>query len=185
VFADLHHRANALAEEAEVALQRLRRQVEACFECDLALAVARVLQAQAEELERHRVQALATGLAAAPGTRVALDPPDLEFVLDNLVGNAIRAMTDTVERRLTLDASRSAGQVAVTVADTGCGMAPEDWEAVFDDRWSTRPGGGYGLARSRRELAVYGGSLRVVRSAPGQGTMLLLMLTVAQVDGPH
>lgn len=147
--------------------------------------VARVLQAQAEELARHRVQAQPTGLAAAPGTRVALDLPDLEFVLDNLVGNAIRAMTDTAERRLTVDASRSAGQMAVTVADTGCGMAPEDWEAVFDDRWSTRPGGGYGLARSRRELAIYGGSLRVVRSAPGHGTTFLLILTVAQVDGPH
>lgn len=175
-YTDLHHQLAALAEELEAVLQRLRRHVEHHFRSDLAATVERVLAAQRDTLTATAVSVTVTPYEAAPEPQVAIDVQDLEFVVDNLVGNAIRAMDGASRRELRLDWSVSGERVLLTVADSGCGIAPDDWDAIFADDWSTRPGGGYGLARSRRELATYGGSLRVVRSAPGQGTTFLMIL---------
>jgi signal transduction histidine kinase len=178
-YGDLHHQVQGLAEELDAVLQRLRRQVEQHFRSDLAGTVDRVLAAQGDAIMAASVSVTVNPHEAAPAPRVAIDVQDLEFVLDNLVGNAIRAMDGTSQRELRVDWSVSGERLLMTVADTGCGIAPDDWDAIFDEGWSTRPGGGLGLARSRRELATYGGSLRVLKSAPGQGTTFLLILPVA------
>ncbi len=184
----LHERATTLAREAEANLQRLRRAVEGNFRSDLATCFARVLAAQQETLEAVGITVIlpasprggpARGGPPEAGPWVAIDPQDLEFVLDNLVGNAARAMEDSAERRLTVDWDQVGHQVLCTVTDTGLGIAPEDHEMIFEDGWSDRPGGGYGLARSRRDLHLYGGSLRVLESRAGHGTTFELVLPAA------
>ena len=186
----LHDRATTLAREAEATLQRLRRAVESNFRSDLAACFARVLAAQQETLDTLGITVVlppAPGGGSAPddgpapagGPWVAMDSQDVEFVLDNLVGNAARAMEDAAVRRLVIAWDQPGNQVICTVTDTGLGIAPEDHEAIFEDGWSDRPGGGYGLARSRRDLHLHGGNLRVLESRAGHGTTFELTLPAA------
>jgi signal transduction histidine kinase len=179
-YTDRHRQLGGLALELDAVLQRLRRHIEQHFRSDLAGTIERVLVAQRDALMAASVSVTVTPHEAAPAPQVAIDVQDLEFVLDNLVGNAVRAMDGSSRRELHLDWSVSGERVLMTVADTGCGIAPDDWDAIFDEGWSTRPGGGYGLARSRHELKTYGGSLRVLKSTPGQGTTFVLMVPVAR-----
>jgi len=119
-----------------------------------------------------------------------VDANQLENAMLNLCINARDAMPDggvlTIETlNLTLDedGARSRGlgpgdYVAISVRDTGVGIAPEDLERVFEPFFTTKPmGQGTGLGLSM----VYGfarqshGIVRV-RSEPGSGTLVRLYL---------
>ncbi len=102
-------------------------------------------------------------------------------VLLNLVGNAIK-FTDEgeVEIRATLDK----GQFALTVRDTGPGIADADQERIFGefqqiDNSNTRKKGGtgLGLAISKRMVEMQGGTISV-DSALGQGSTFRVVLPV-------
>jgi signal transduction histidine kinase len=103
-------------------------------------------------------------------------------ILINLIGNAIAyappASTVTIS---TLAAA--AGKVAVTVADQGPGVTPEQAERIFDkgerlgrDSDGGRDGGsGLGLYISRRLAQAMAGDL-TVEAAPGGGALFRLVL---------
>jgi two-component system sensor kinase FixL len=100
-------------------------------------------------------------------------------VLDNLIGNAIRAMDGAPVRNLSITWSAIDGMLMTDVTDTGCGIDPDDHERILDTRYSSREGGGHGLPRSRKVLRKYGGSLIVHTSEPGRGSALRLTLPLA------
>jgi signal transduction histidine kinase len=91
-------------------------------------------------------------------------------------------MAGAPQRRLTIAWQTAGPWVIATVDDTGVGIAPEDHEAIFEEGFSDRPGGGYGLSRSRRDLALYGATLRVRESRAGEGTTFELVLPLAEED---
>ena len=122
-----------------------------------------------------------------------VDPAQLQNALLNLAFNARDAMPEggtltiaTASERATRK-SQNAGPprsafVAVTVADTGHGMAPEVLEHAFEPLFTTKEaGGGTGLGLSM----VYGfakqsgGHVRI-RSEVGQGTVVTLYLPDAE-----
>ncbi len=178
---DLLTAAKRLDREAEAALQRLRRTVEETFRSSLSQAVIRVLDAQAEALREAGVLVEIAGGESQDGAPwVHVDPADLEFIVDNLIGNAIRAMAEAPRRVLQIAWKVERGLVECLVTDSGCGIAPDDWERIFEPGASDRQGGGLGLARSRRELSIYGGTLKVAASQPGRGTTFSLRLPVAR-----
>ena len=107
------------------------------------------------------------------------DPGEMEFILDNLVGNAVRAMAGAEERRLSLTFGADSGMVLGEVADTGCGIVPDDWESVMESRASDRDGGGMGLPRSRSLLRKYEGRLYIRSSELGRGTVIGLEIPAA------
>ncbi|MCK9996928.1 MAG: hypothetical protein KAH56_11695, partial [Candidatus Krumholzibacteria bacterium] len=91
--------------KADDALKDLRREVAAFFHTDLATTVTRILRANSQTLEEYGVSVQTGYLAqmAAGGVEDSvrktnssvtclIDPKELDFVLDNLVGNAARAM---------------------------------------------------------------------------------------------
>jgi CheY-like chemotaxis protein len=76
--------------------------------------------------------------------------------------------------------------LAVEVADTGIGIAPEDQARIFDPfvqagNTGKGEGTGLGLSITRRFLEFMGGSI-VLRSAPGQGSVFRIELPVAEAD---
>jgi C4-dicarboxylate-specific signal transduction histidine kinase len=93
----------------------------------------------------------------------------LEQVLVNLIGNAIDAMSGAAERRLILDAGRSAVGVILRVEDTGSGL-PSGGERVFEPFFTTKPPGeglGLGLAISRGIVQDFGGTLTAYNCSSG------------------
>ncbi len=110
------------------------------------------------------------------------DPTRLRQVLLNLVGNAIK-FTASGCVRMTLSRS-GAERVAISVQDTGVGIAPERMETLFEefsqaDASVTRRfgGTGLGLAISRRLVERMGGRIQV-KSELGQGSEFIVDLPV-------
>ncbi|MBO0737481.1 MAG: GAF domain-containing protein, partial [Alphaproteobacteria bacterium] len=102
-------------------------------------------------------------------------------VLLNLVGNAIK-FTD--EGEVEIRGTAENGQFALTVRDTGPGIAESDRERIFGefqqiDNTNTRKKGGtgLGLAISKRMVEMQGGAISV-ESILGQGSTFRLVLPV-------
>lgn len=165
------------ADSLDQALQDLRREVENEFRADLTATLDRVLSAHAEAVAAGGVAVVRSGLDAPLWCRI--DAEELVFVLDNLVENALRAMGGSARRELRLSALRDGGDVLLEVADTGCGISPDDWEAVLETRRSARETGGLGLPASRRLLRKYGGGLAIKSSRAGQGATFVMNIAPA------
>jgi signal transduction histidine kinase len=96
----------------------------------------------------------------------------LQQVVLNLVMNAIEAMSRVEERPRELFVSTQsddAGQVRVTVQDSGMGLDPQSMERMFDAFYTTKQGGmGMGLSISRSIIQNHGGKLwAVANEGPG------------------
>ncbi len=101
---------------------------------------------------------------------------DVREVLVNLIMNAVAAMT--AGGLITIRCFRAGDRAAISVTDTGQGIARELHSAIFQPLTTTRAdGGGLGLSVSRVIVEGYGGSL-TVESAPGQGATFTITLPV-------
>lgn len=115
-------------------------------------------------------------------SHVEVDPARFRQVVTNLVDNALRHGPG--EEPVTVTAARRDGVVAVTVTDTGPGIAARDAHRIFerfarsDEGRATAAGGaGLGLAITRWIVELHGGSIRVDR--PGEpGARLTVELPV-------
>lgn len=113
---------------------------------------------------------------------VRADPLVVRRVLENLVGNAVDALGGQ-PGRITLGTGLAGWgddrRVRITVADTGRGMARAELDRVFEDFYTTKPGGtGLGLTVVRRLLGDLGGSVRV-ETTPGQGSTFTVEIPAA------
>ncbi len=108
------------------------------------------------------------------------DPEQLGRILDNLINNAL---TYSVARPTVFVTVSSGVDAEVTVADSGRGIPADLHERVFEqfyrveEKDAGNPSGtGLGLYISRQLAALHGGSLRISRSAPGEGSLFSLRL---------
>src|SRR4029077_6824995 len=119
---------------------------------------------------------------------VFVDPEQFKRAVVNLVDNAAEAMRDSsVKRLLVVTQATSADSVELLVADTGCGISPEDKEKLFLPYFSTKGRGtGLGLAIVNHILAVHDGPIRGEDNAP-LGTQFIRHLPplVEGVDEPR
>ncbi|MFH1914617.1 MAG: ATP-binding protein [Pseudomonadota bacterium] len=110
---------------------------------------------------------------------ISTDPSLVRQVVLNLLQNAVQA----VERdgMVTVGTRLSDRQAEIEVADTGCGIPPENLQRIFDPFYTTKPPGqgtGLGLSICMKIMHRLGGHIRV-RSSPGQGAVFTLLLPVA------
>ncbi len=101
----------------------------------------------------------------------------LEWAVENLVKNAIDAQDKPkgiVEVRMTYVPQRHV--VSIEVEDNGRGMDQKSSKKIFEPGYTTRKGGwGLGLPLARRVVEEYhGGKLRLVRTAPGRGSLFVM-----------
>ena len=91
------------------------------------------------------------------------DRVQLQQVVLNLVMNSLEAMSSVSERARELvitTGNIDAGQVQITVEDSGTGVDPNTIERIFDPFYTTKPSGmGMGLSISRSILQNHGGRL--------------------------
>ena len=123
-------------------------------------------------------------------TWFAGDPTRLHQIMSNLCSNAIKFTESGV---ITVETVRGAeaGQMAITVADTGIGIAGEQLGRIFDkftqaDNTISRKfgGTGLGLAISKTLAELMGGTISVV-SQPGLGSCFTLILPMAEAAPPN
>jgi signal transduction histidine kinase len=203
---------NVIAGNAELVHQDLRAQGQEVTELETIVAQADRISRLMEQLltfARAKAQpqaplALSTVLAPAlhllePRFRreaitvlvdVPADLPDvlgvadqLEQVFLNVLVNAWHAMpaggTVTIRAGTT-----AAGQVQVTVQDTGSGVTPETLTRAFEPFYSTKGdhGTGLGLPICRQIIDSHRGTIRL-DSTPGEGTTVTITLPWAEAAG--
>jgi len=106
-------------------------------------------------------------------------------VFQNLIGNAIK-FTDA-GGRIIVSAVETDHEVVFQVADTGCGIAPEDLPRVFDRFWqATRAGShgaGLGLQITKGIVETHGGRIWV-QSSEGRGTTVSFTIPTVAPRAP-
>ncbi|HEX2188888.1 MAG TPA: ATP-binding protein [Longimicrobiaceae bacterium] len=123
---------------------------------------------------RARGQRVSVALDVPPVLSLHADPNQLKQVLLNVFLNALQAMPDGGELRVS--AAPRGRAVELRVADTGPGIAPEHLDRVFDPFFTTRPEGtGLGLSICYGIVERHGGEMEV-RSEPGSGTEVVVRL---------
>ena len=120
----------------------------------------------------------------AAGLAAWLDRQQFENALLNLAVNARDAMEGhgVLTIRTLPDEQAEAGALAVQVIDTGCGMAPEVLERVFDPFYTTKPAGqgtGLGMSQVFAFCRQSGGEVQI-SSTEGEGTRVAMLLPVAR-----
>jgi signal transduction histidine kinase len=128
--------------------------------------------------------------ATKDGVRIALRPdPNVDVVdgderrirqvIFNLLSNAVKFTP--AGGAVDVSAARVDGEVRVSVADTGPGLAPQDQERIFEEFQQTevgteqREGTGLGLALSKRLVELHGGRIWV-DSELGKGSTFVFTL---------
>jgi len=123
---------------------------------------------------------------------VAADENRLEQILYNLIGNAIKfteSGTVEISAELLMDNEKSlmpSSQLAITVSDTGIGIAADKLERIFEsfeqaDGSTAREfgGTGLGLAVAKQLVELHGGQIRV-SSTVGVGSQFTFTLPVSE-----
>jgi len=154
---------------------------------------------EVEPLANERGLALSMAIPASL-PRLRTDPSHLRQVLVNLLGNAVKY---TIEGGIVVRGRIMSGEdavapslppdgiwVALSVIDTGIGIALDDRERIFDEFEqvnagprgdSVRRGTGLGLSISRRLARLIGGEI-TVESEVGRGSTFTVWLPVDPVD---
>ena len=112
--------------------------------------------------------------------KVWVDADLVKQVIMNIVVNAQHAIEH--KGTITIRTRPVDGKVEFSVADTGCGIAPENLQRIFDPFFTTKgvgKGTGLGLSVSHGIVEAHGGSIEV-ESAPGEGSTFRVTLPIGK-----
>jgi signal transduction histidine kinase len=110
--------------------------------------------------------------------RAMLDARELRKAFLNLILNGLEALAPGGRLTVATSWAADAKTLAVTIEDTGCGMADETRLRVFDLFFTTKPQGtGLGMAIARSVIDLHGGELSL-HSVVGQGTRVIARLPI-------
>jgi signal transduction histidine kinase/ActR/RegA family two-component response regulator len=114
------------------------------------------------------------------GTKVMVDPGQLQQVFINLLTNARHAMERATSPQLTIEVEQSSSVVRVRFIDNGCGISNDIMSKIFDPFFTTKsPGKGTGLGLSicHGIMEQHGGHL-TVESQAGRGATFTVELPI-------
>ena len=141
---------------------------------DLHAVVLRCVEDLQHTADAAGVRLDTDGVAA--GTEVIGETSELEMVVDNIVGNAVKYTPSGGVVRLTVDAS--ADHVLFACHDEGIGMSDQDVDQLFtpfhratEAQQRRIPGSGLGMAIVRAAVDRHDGTVKVA-SEPGHGTRI-------------
>ncbi|WP_327007393.1 response regulator [Dactylosporangium sp. NBC_01737] len=149
----------------------------------LDVAVNDVITGLRPLTDRKRLEVL----LSVPQVAVRADPLRFRQILDNLLSNAIKFTPEG--GRIALTAAQESGEVALTVADNGVGIAAENHVRVFEEFQQVgsvaqrQAGTGLRLALTRRLVEAHGGSI-ALQSALGEGSRFTVRLPDATAEMP-
>lgn len=119
---------------------------------------------------------LTTHLDPADDLRAMACAPLFEWVMENLIKNAVDAMDG--QGSIDVSTGRNGSMAFIEVADTGKGIARKNFKTVFQPGFTTKSRGwGLGLTLARRIIEQYHrGAIFVKNSVPGRGTTFRIEL---------
>ncbi|MDR1978370.1 MAG: response regulator [Synergistaceae bacterium] len=121
-------------------------------------------------------------------TAIGADENRLQQILYNLIGNAIKF---TEKGRVAVSAKVVGDKVAISVEDTGIGIAEDKFDRIFEsfeqaDGSTAREygGTGLGLSISKKIVELHGGTIGV-ESKPGEGSKFTFTVPVSDVKSEN
>jgi PAS domain S-box-containing protein len=173
---------NDLLDLSKIEAGRMEIRPEAVVLAEVAREVAEAIQPQAD------AKALQLLLNVDSDLCVRADRIRLKQIVVNLLSNAVKFTPES--GRIEISAVRRREKVAVSVNDTGIGIAPGDHEAIFDKFYQVgsttrgvREGTGLGLAITRKLVEQQGGRIWV-ESEPGRGSTFSFTLPACGDPAP-
>ncbi len=113
---------------------------------------------------------------------VSLSAPLLEWVMENLIKNAVDAMEG--HGRLAVTTAVEGQSAVIEVADSGRGIPRKNFQTIFNPGFTTKSRGwGLGLTLAKRIVEQYhGGRIFVRSSEPGVSTVFCITLPILPVE---
>jgi signal transduction histidine kinase len=159
---------------------------------DFARQKTALMQQADVALPLRETVALVQGMAAKAAIRiyedyppspvlVSMDHNEMKQVFINIVNNAIQAMPRGGDLRIRVSAAADR-RIVVEFADTGCGIASEHLDKIFEPFFSTKDNGdgtGLGLSISYRIVRNHGGRIEA-ESTVGGGSVFRVLLPAYQ-----
>jgi PAS domain S-box-containing protein len=153
-------------------------------EISLATIVSEVTTLSADSAQRKGIAYGSELLSPAP--QLVVDARKLVQILVNLTSNAIKFTPFGGAVRLAANL-RSDGALAISVSDTGIGIAPESLETVMSPFGQVESafqrehhGTGLGLPLAKLLTEMHGGTLSL-ESNPGRGTIVTVVLPASRL----
>jgi two-component system, sensor histidine kinase and response regulator len=145
----------------------------------LAREVVEMLQPMAQERSVNLEAHISASIGFIQGDR-----DKLIQIFTNLINNALK-FTEAPGTVMVEVRQREDSVVQTSVADTGCGIPPEEQQIIFERFYRGQSsemknrGAGLGLAITRSLVELHGGSIWV-ESTPGKGSRFCFVLPVTQ-----
>jgi signal transduction histidine kinase len=143
--------------------------------------IAKAVESNVPHAKRKDVQIEVT--APDPAPTVKGDEGTLTEAFVNVIGNAVKY--SHVGGKVSVIVEKKDKSVAVSIADTGIGMAEEDLPYIFDGLYraksarTTHSGTGLGLAISRRIVEAHDGTI-TAQSKLAKGTTFVITIPIAE-----
>lgn len=108
-----------------------------------------------------------------------IDRTQLIRIITNLVKNAIQAIPENQENKaVCVNIKKMSGNVVITVADNGIGIATENFNRIFEPKFTTKSSGmGLGLSIIKNIIENYNGTI-TFESQKGKGTTFKVSLPI-------
>jgi PAS domain S-box-containing protein len=175
-------------------LERITRELLDASRIDAGRVVLDRREVRLPELVPALVEQLQDALGTHPVTveiagappPVSADPVQIEQIVTNLLENSSKYSAEGSPIRIVLGAER--GGAALTIADRGPGIAPEELPHLFDRYFQTqrareaKRGLGLGLYITRGLVEAHGGTI-AAESTPGVGSVFRIWLPAAKPAG--
>jgi signal transduction histidine kinase len=175
------HNSSRASEILESIMAMVNGEAAEVRKCRLTSIVQEVFSCIGRDFEKDKIK---LRIEIPEEMTVNVVPVQFQQVVMNLVLNAHEAMKPA-GGFLTIKAETQDDEVVVTIADTGCGIKPENLENIFKPFFSTktpdcpagRTGSGLGLAFCIEIIEAHNGSI-TVQSQPGKGTEFIIKLPI-------
>ena len=118
--------------------------------------------------------------------KVKLDVELAKESVINILNNAIWAVKSNASTKkelfIAVRKTHHGRSVRVEIEDSGIGIEPANFKKLFTAGFTTRPDGtGLGLYFTRKLIEHFGGTVNVIKSYPGKGTTVELILPLLEV----
>ncbi len=144
---------------------------------DVNMALVEILELLKYQPGDHQIQIVSTLKSDLPW--VLGDPSGLRQVFMNLLVNAYQAFDGPGLVEVTTETT-AGNRVAISIRDTGRGMAPNILERIWEPFFTTKEVGkgvGLGLALTYNTVKRYGGEIRL-QSRVGEGSQFTVLLPI-------